>query len=126
MKIIEEKNLLRKHNLSRIKKDILLTSIKHHLLIGTIFTGESSYFGSIDLYSDINQYEKKISEKEFQILLDGLYSFSLIDIWGYDYGEIHNHYFEYYSYICDNLYEIFKFSNPLENKIRQNFGINPF
>lgn len=82
---------------------ILLGVIKYHLLLGTIFTGESSYGGAITLLKDQslnNIWEiKEESDLFFQILL----IFTVIDILGYDYSKIYNHYLPYYLKIKRNL-----------------------
>jgi hypothetical protein len=106
-KLIREYNFLDRFNLPKTIKKLILTSIKHHLLIGTIFTGESSYYGSIALYSDLINGDKPISNRYIQILFQTLKVFTFIDIWGYYYSQIYDHYFYYYDEICDNLTRVF-------------------
>ena len=106
-KLIREHHFLDRFNLSKSIQKLILTSIKHHLLIGTIFTGESSYYGSIALYSDLIDGDKQISNHYIQILFQTLKFFTFIDIWGYYYSQIYNHYFDYYDKICVNLTEVF-------------------
>jgi hypothetical protein len=43
-------------------------------------------------------------------------AFTLIDIWGYDYSEIYNHYFSYYNEISANLIKIFQKSIKLNDE----------
>ncbi len=106
-KLIREHHFLDRFNLSKIIKKLILISIKHHLLIGTIFTGESSYYGSIALYSDLKDDNKPISDYHIQILFKTLKVFTFVDIWGYNYSQIYDHYFYYYDEICANLTEVF-------------------
>jgi hypothetical protein len=46
-------------------------------------------------------------------------AFTIIDIWGYDYSKIYDHYFSYYKQIRDNLIRVFGKINSLEQKDRQ-------
>ncbi|MFW9930888.1 MAG: hypothetical protein ACFFD1_15985, partial [Candidatus Thorarchaeota archaeon] len=83
--------------------NILLGVIKNHLLLGTVFTGESSYVGVTTLLKDQSLNNiwdiKEESDLFFQILL----IFTVIDILGYDYSKIYNHYLPYYLKIKENL-----------------------
>jgi len=106
-KLIREHKFLDRFNLSKTIQKLILTSIKHHLLIGTIFTGESSYYGSIALYSDLFDGKKSIPNRYIQILFQTLKVFTFIDIWGYNYSQIYDHYFYYYDEICANLTKVF-------------------
>lgn len=118
--LIKKFNLLKQYSLSNEIEKLILTIIKHHLLVGTIFTGESSYYGSITLYSDIKKMDNNLSDYQIQMLFDTLKIFTLIDILGYDYGKIYDHYFLYYNNIAANLINIFQngitFRNGKEHK----------
>jgi hypothetical protein len=117
-KIIKEKNLLNDFSLSIMQKKILYGVIKYHLLLGTIFTGESSYTGAISLYND-NFLEEVWNNKEsISYFFNTLTAFTVIDIWGYDYSKIYNHYFSFYTRICNNLTKIFIRSIPFQGKDR--------
>jgi hypothetical protein len=122
--LINQNQLLTKYNLSKSVKQLIRLVIKHHLLIGTIFTGESSYFGSISLYSDLIDNNKKISTAQIRILFDTLKAFTFIDIWGYNYANIYDHYFHYYNEICNNLSGAFQNYFSLRNENHQKKSLN--
>lgn len=117
--IISRLNLLEEYNLPKYTEKLILIAIKHHLLVGTIFTGESSYFGSFVLYSELRNGEKNMSNQQIQLLFRTMKCFTLIDIWGYDYAKIYDHYFSYYNEICGNLIEIFQESLSYQDKTSQ-------
>ncbi|TFG02614.1 MAG: hypothetical protein EU539_12945 [Promethearchaeota archaeon] len=106
-KIIKENKLLKHFSISPTQEKILKVSIKFHLLPGTIFTGESSYCGALSLLLDEDLNDICLFSSKINLLFSILMAFSLIDIWGYDYGKIYDHYFSYYSQIKSNLSKIF-------------------
>jgi len=117
--IITRLNLLEQYNLPKYTEKLILIAIKHHLLVGTIFTGESSYFGSFMLYSELRNGKKNMNNQQIQLLFRTMKCFTLIDIWGYDYAKIYNHYFSYYNEICENLIEIFQNSLRYQDETSQ-------
>ncbi|MBD3194838.1 MAG: hypothetical protein GF317_07280 [Candidatus Lokiarchaeota archaeon] len=106
--MIYHNSLLDGFDLEELEKIIVLIVIEHHLLIGTIFTGESSYLGSISLWKSIAELEHSLSGESIDIIFQCLSVFTIIDIWGYDYSTIYDHYFDYYTNIRLNLAQIFK------------------
>ncbi|TXT66696.1 MAG: hypothetical protein BAJALOKI1v1_270028 [Promethearchaeota archaeon] len=117
--LIRENELLKRFTLPKIIEKLIRIVIKHHLLIGTIFTGESSYYGSSTLYSDLITTDESISPWQIHILFKTLKVFTFIDIWGYDYGIIYDHYFYYYNEIARNLSVIFRKCFNLKNLSQQ-------
>ena len=114
-KILQEKNIFLKSKIPQKYITILLGVIKHHLLLGTIFTGESSYTGALILLKDnfLNSIWKSDEDTElfFQILL----LFTIIDILGYDYSKIFDHYLHYYLRIKQNLIKSFNYIRPIKS-----------
>jgi len=105
--IIKHNNLLSKFQLSLKQQLILYGAIKYHLLPGTIYTGESSYYGAISVFNDKDLEILWESTEDISIFFHILNAFTLVDIWGYDYSKIYDHYFRYYDKIRLNISEIF-------------------
>ncbi|TXT63434.1 MAG: hypothetical protein BAJALOKI3v1_370014 [Promethearchaeota archaeon] len=120
-KIIQRFSLLQKFNLSELEKRIILVVIEQHLLIGTIFTGEASYLGGISLWNSLENLGKFLSEKVVDVIFKCLKAFTVIDIWGYDYSTIYDHYFDYYSQICRTLSETFKETYHTKRDLRMTY-----
>jgi len=118
-KIIQQRKMFQSFNLSPIQEVILTGVIRHHLLPGTIFTGESSYFGAISVYNDQNLQDIWLSYENIDILFHSLMVFTIIDIWGYDYSKIFDHYFSHYYQIRDNLTRVFAKINSIDEKEHQ-------
>jgi hypothetical protein len=102
-KILQEYNLLKQTQLSIIQKKILYGIIKYHLLPGTIFTGESSYYGASALFNDDVLYPLWQNDNDIDIFFQSIIAFTIIDIWGYDYSKIYDHYFPFYAQMCEKL-----------------------
>ncbi len=105
--LIQKEHLIDNINLSQIHKLILIGVIKYHLLLGTIFTGESSYVGTLSLFNDKSLEIIWDSEKYTELFFLILQLFTIIDILGYDYSKIYNHYLTYYTKIKKHLIEGF-------------------
>ena len=118
-KIIQQKEMYQSFHLSPIQEIILTGVIRHHLLPGTIFTGESSYFGASSLYNDDNLQDVWLSNENIYIFFHTLMVFTIIDIWGYDYSKIYDHYFSHYVQIRDNLTKVFAKIDSIEEQERQ-------
>ncbi|MFX1590363.1 MAG: hypothetical protein ACFFC1_19695, partial [Promethearchaeota archaeon] len=116
--IIKQNRLLTKFQLSIEQQLILYGTIKYHLLPGTIYTGESSYYGAISIYNDKDLQILWQSTEYILIFFQILNVFTLIDIWGYDYSKIYDHYFRNYDKIRLNLSDIFNKAKSLEVKER--------
>jgi len=105
--IIKQNRLLTKFRLSLEQQLILYGTIKYHLLPGTIYTGESSYYGAISIFNDKDLQILWQSTGDISIFFHILNAFTLVDIWGYDYSKIYDHYFRNYDKIRLNLSDIF-------------------
>ena len=114
-KIIEKNDLFLNSEIPQKYITILTGVIRHHLLLGTIFTGESSYVGALILLKD--QKLKMIweSKEDTELLLRLLLIFTIIDILGYDYSKIFDHYLHYYLEIKDNLQNGFNLIRTLKS-----------
>lgn len=113
-KILQEENLFLKSQIPQKYIAILLGVIKHHLLLGTIFTGESSYMGALVLLKDNFLHSIWKSEKDTELFFQILLIFTIIDILGYDYSKIFNHYLHYYLRIKDNLIKSFNYIRTID------------
>ena len=115
-KIIREKNVFKTISLSLDKKIVLYGVIKNHLLPGTIFTGESSYYGASSLFKDVELRNVWLEKKSIELFFNVLNAFTFVDILGYDYSMIYDHYFDYYSRIQENLINVFSRINFNDEK----------
>ena len=106
-RLILKNGLFERFELTTIQKKILMGVIKNHLLPGTIFTGESNYCGALSLFHDGDLNEIWETKEHTYQFFNSLMLFTIIDIWGYDYSKIFNHYFVYYRKIRDTLIDIF-------------------
>jgi len=113
-KIIQQENLILKL-IPQKYINILVGVIKHHLLLGTIFTGESSYMGALILLKDYFLHNIWKSEEDTDLFFQILLLFTVIDILGYDYSKIFNHYLQYYLKIKDNLLKGFNLIRTSKN-----------
>ncbi len=86
--MILEFNLLKDRGLTMEEAILIRKVVQYHLLIGTLYTGESSYMS----------FESLLFDEEFQIImndstsikrfLDSLTLFTMIDVWGYHINDI--------------------------------------
>jgi hypothetical protein len=73
--------------------------IQYHLLFATIYTGESTFLGIYSLLKDV-EFIRLISYKKYgAIFVDLLEIFTYIDILGYSYAKIYDHYSKYFDEI---------------------------
>ncbi|MEJ2248850.1 MAG: HD domain-containing protein [Candidatus Lokiarchaeota archaeon] len=120
--IVEKYDLLEKFNLTEIQCRILKGVIRNHLLLGTIFTGESSYTGAVSLVQDIDLISIWNSSTEnISLFFKILRIFTIIDILGYSYSKIYDHYFRYYSKISNILENLFIKLKDIKNVDKLNF-----
>ncbi|MFX0059874.1 MAG: hypothetical protein ACFE8J_16380 [Candidatus Heimdallarchaeota archaeon] len=111
--LISENNLLDSYDLSEIDQLLIIKIIQYHLLQATIFTGESTFYGIYSLIFD-KELIPIISKKQTrEIFLDLLNIFTFIDILGYNYAKIYDHYVDFYAEINSILKEIL---NPWPDK----------
>ena len=113
--MISEQNLLDSYGLSEIEKLLISKVIQYHLLFATIYTGESTFFG---IYSLVNDEEfRKLNSHEglYNRFIDLLEVFTWIDILGYSYARLYDHYSKYYDEINFKLKHVLG-SLPDKNK----------
>jgi len=97
--LILEQNLLDSYGLSEIEKLLISKVIQYHLLFATIYTGESTFFGIYSLLHD-KEFINLNSHEDFNNkFIDLLEIFTWIDILGYSYARLYDHYSKYYDEI---------------------------
>lgn len=99
--LIVKRRLLDGFKISEIEKLILRKTIEYHLLLATIYTGESTFFGILSLINDSEfiQILKTNLKKNIEFFVDLLEIFTYIDVLGYPYSRIYDHYLLYYEQI---------------------------
>ncbi|MFW9902593.1 MAG: hypothetical protein ACFFDY_15100 [Candidatus Thorarchaeota archaeon] len=103
---ISKYNLFDPFELSDVEKLLLRQIIHYHLLIATIYTGESTFYGIYSLLND-SEFNKLLNyEKNVDRFIDLLEIFTYIDILGYYYTKIFDHYIRYYDEINSKLKDI--------------------
>lgn len=98
--------LPRPESLSREQFVLFRAVVKYHLLPGTILTGESSYTGATALLRDPEVeplFQSPAAADLVRRLFTYLEIFTYVDLWGYDYARVLDHYFTYYQEIRENL-----------------------
>ncbi len=104
--LISSMDLLQPFELSAFDKLLIKKIIHYHLLIATIYTGESTYYGIYSLFND-TEFTRLLSyENSVKSFIDFLEVFTYIDILGYYYTTIFDHYTKYYELISSNLKQI--------------------
>jgi hypothetical protein len=76
--IIQETDILAEHNLDEERKTLIKSIIRHHLVLGTMFTGEWS---AKKLYVINKQIDSSLSNPD--LFFDLLVIFSVLDAWAY-------------------------------------------
>ena len=97
--MIVEKSLLDSYGLSEIEKLLISKVIQYHLLFATIYTGESTFFGIYSLVNDEEFSKLNSYEGLYNRFIDLLEIFTWIDILGYSYARLYDHYSKYYDEI---------------------------
>ncbi|HUY01341.1 MAG TPA: hypothetical protein VMV49_17400 [Candidatus Deferrimicrobium sp.] len=106
--LIRKEALLEDFDFSPIEKLFVRKLIEYHLLLATIYTGESTFFGILSLLNDpefielISHQDKRYTDLFFELLE----IFTYIDVLGYPYSQIFDHYLTYYEDISVKLKEI--------------------
>lgn len=119
--LISGNNLLVPYKLS--KNDTLLIEkvIQYHILFATIYTGESTYYGTYSILND-SPLSKLVSNKKYlDLFVDLLEIFTFIDVLGYSYSQIFDHYVVYYEEINRNLKNILSLLPEKHNAIQKAF-----
>jgi len=101
--LISSMRLLEPFELSDIEKLLIRKIVHYHLLIATVYTGESTYYGIYSLLNDPEFIKLLSHEKIINRFIDLLEVFTYIDILGYYYTKIFDHYIKYYDEISSKL-----------------------
>ncbi|MFW9820832.1 MAG: hypothetical protein ACFFE5_14585 [Candidatus Thorarchaeota archaeon] len=107
--LISSLDLLKPFELSDIEVLLIKKIIHYHLLIATIYTGESTYYGIFSLFKDPEFIELLSYKNLINDFIDFLEVFTYIDILGYYYTKIFDHYIKYYKEISSKLKIIFSY-----------------
>jgi hypothetical protein len=105
--LISERNLLSPFELVENDKILIHKVIQYHILFATIYTGETTYYGSYSLINDSIFVHLLSNRKYLELFVDLLEIFTYIDILGYSYSQIFDHYVMYYEKINQKLKDIF-------------------
>ena len=105
-KLISDENLINPFGLSNIEKLLINKVIQYHLLFATIYTGESTFYGVYSLLNDTEVNKILINTNNANRFIDLLEIFTYIDILGYSYARIYDHYIAYYDEINTKLKDI--------------------
>ena len=119
--LISQKKLLDIFELTNNEKLLVLKVIQYHLLFATIYTGESTFYGTFSLLNDTECINLISEERNSSRFIDLLEIFTFIDILGYPYAQIYDHYLKYYTEINHKLKEILKDGKNLERALKKAF-----
>jgi hypothetical protein len=97
--LISNQNMLKPFELSEIDELLIKKVIQYHLLFATIYTGESTFYGVYSLINDSEFNKLGNSKENLNRFIDLLEIFTYIDVLGYSYARIYNHYVDYYDQI---------------------------
>ncbi|NVM17238.1 MAG: hypothetical protein HWN80_05935 [Candidatus Lokiarchaeota archaeon] len=117
--LISDRKLLSPFELIENDKLLIRKVIQYHILFATIYTGESTYYGSYSLISDSFLTQLLSDHKYLDLFVDLLEIFTFIDILGYSYSQIFDHYVIYYERINQKLKEIFRLVSDKEKAIQK-------
>ena len=105
--MISEFGLLGKEEFSDEEALLIQKVVRYHLLIGTLYTGESSYTSFRPLMGD-GQFQGILNNKtSLGMFLDSLTLFTIIDVWGYHIHDISSAMIDNYMEIRREMGEIF-------------------
>ena len=97
--LISERKLLDSYDISEDKQLLIKKIIQYHLLFATIYTGESTFYGIYTLLNDEEFIPIFSKKKNRELFINLLEIFTFIDILGYNYAKIYDHYVDYYGEI---------------------------
>lgn len=117
--LLTEKNLLSPFNLIKLDNTLIQKVIQYHILFATIYTGESTYYGSYSLIRDSVLTQLVSDHKYLDLFVDLLEIFTFIDILGYSYSQIFDHYVIYYEGINQKLKDVFRLLPNKEKAIQK-------
>ncbi|MHA2288956.1 MAG: hypothetical protein ACXABG_09220 [Promethearchaeota archaeon] len=116
--LITKKNLLSPFTLTKNDTKLIQKVIQYHILFATIYTGESTFYGSYSIINDLSLVQLLSDNKYINLFVDLLEIFTFIDILGYSYSQIFDHYAIYYEEINHKLKDILKLL-PIKEKAIQ-------
>ena len=97
--LILKQDMLKPFELSEIDGLLIKKVIQYHLLFATIYTGESTFFGISSLINDSEFNKLGNNKQNYNRFIDLLEIFTYIDVLGYSYARIYDHYVDYYDQI---------------------------
>jgi len=97
--LISERKLLDSYDITEDEQLLIKKIIQYHLLLATIYTGESTFYGIYTLLNDEEFIPILSKKKNREFFINLLEIFTFIDILGYNYAKIYDHYVDYYSEI---------------------------
>ena len=100
---VSNKKLLENFDLLDVERLLVDKIIQYHLLFASIYTGEATYFGTSSLLYDSELVKLVSSKKYCDLFVDIFEIFTYIDILGYSYAQIFDHYIKYFKEINQNL-----------------------
>ena len=101
--VISDKKLLETLDLLDVERLLIDKVIQYHLLFASIYTGEATFFGTNALICDIELVNLVLNENYSDLFIDIMEIFTYIDILGYSYAQIFDHYIKYFKEINQNL-----------------------
>lgn len=118
-KLIQEEGLLNPFKLNKKTQILIKKVIQYHVLFATIYTGESTYYGTYSLINDAELVNLILETHYLSLFIDTLEVFTYIDILGYSYSQIFDHYIKYYEEINLNLKEILSLLPEIESALEK-------
>jgi hypothetical protein len=116
--MISEFNLLNDKGLSEEEAILIRKVIQYHLLIGTLYTGESSYMCFEPLLKDEGFQIILRDKPSIKLFVDALTLFTMIDVWGYHTNDISPNMIDNYLGIRQEMGQIFAKSGNLSEIIK--------
>jgi len=117
--LISEKRLFTPYNFNNKLQVLIEKVIQYHVLFATIYTGESTYYGTYSLINDATLANLISEQRYLELFIDCLEVFTYIDILGYSYSQIFDHYLKYYEEINLNLKEILSLLPNIESALER-------
>lgn len=112
--MITEMALLENRGLSAQEIILIKKVVQYHLLIGTLYTGESSYLSFEPLLMDKEFKTILNDESSIKLFINSLTLFTMIDVWGYHINDISQTMIDNYIDIRDEMSEIFVGVNDID------------
>lgn len=116
--MIIDLDLLKDLDLSDKEAVLVRKVVQYHLLIGTLYTGESSYMSFEPLLND-NEFQTLLKDQFYtKIFIEALTLFTMIDVWGYHINGVSSITIGNYLDIMGEMEEIFAESSDI-SKIKR-------